>query len=135
MATGVVLQRLVRVRDYLHAEMHRAPTLDDLAREAGLSRAHLARQFAATFGVAPHRYLKKLRIDRAKQLLAAGSGVTEVCYELGFESRGTFSSTFTRENGLSPRAWQKRARPFVQGRGAPMLFVPACFFPMHVEHV
>jgi AraC-like DNA-binding protein len=135
MASGVVLQRLVRARDYLHARMDQAPTLDDLAREAGLSRAHFARQFAATFGVAPRRYLINLRLEHAKRRLAAGAGVTEVCYELGFESLGTFSARFTRELGVSPRAWQRRARPFVQGRGIPVLFVPACYFATYVEHV
>src|SRR4051812_50131713 len=125
MASGVVLQRLVRARDYLHAEMHRAPTLDDLAREAGLSRAHLARQFAATFGLAPRQYLIKLRLEHAKRRLALGAAVTEVCYELGFESLGTFSTSFTRQLGLSPRAWQKRGRAVVQGRGDPGVFIPA----------
>ena len=137
-ASGVVLQRLIRARDHLHAELaanHRGPTLEELAQTSGLSRAHFARQFAATFGVAPHQYLVQLRIDHAKRALAGGASVTEVCYELGFESLGTFSTTFHRRTGLSPRAWQKRSRPFVQSLGIPMLFVPACFFPMHVEHV
>jgi AraC-like DNA-binding protein len=128
-AHGVVLQRLMRARDQMHAEAHRAPTLVELARTSGLSRAHFARQFAGTFGVAPHQYLVQLRIDRAKRALAAGTSVTEVCYELGFESLGTFSSSFTRRTGMSPRAWQQRSRPFVQSLGIPMLFVPACFFP------
>ena len=100
-ASGAVLQRLVRARDFLHAEMTSSPTLDDLAREAGLSRAHLARQFAATFGVAPRQYLIQLRLDRAKRALAAGTPVTEVCYELGYESLGTFSANFHRLTGVS----------------------------------
>lgn len=130
-----MLHRLMRARDYLHAELHRAPTPADLAEVAGLSRAHLARQFAATFGVAPHRYLVRLRIEHARRSLAAGTPVTEVCYQLGFESLGSFSTSFHRHTGLSPRAWQRRTRPFVQSLGVPMLFVPACFFPFHVAHV
>jgi AraC-like DNA-binding protein len=134
-ARGVVLQRLVQARDYLHAELERGPTLGELAREVGLSRAHLAREFSSTFGMPPHQYLVHLRLDRAKRALAAGERVTDVCYELGFESLGSFSATFHRRIGLSPRAWQKRSRPFVQSLGIPLLFVPACFFPARMEHV
>jgi AraC-like DNA-binding protein len=135
MARGVVLQRLVRARDFLHAELRNAPTLDDLARASGLSRAHLSRQFSATFGVAPHQYLIALRLDHAKRSLAAGASVTEVCYQLGYESLGSFSTSFHRHLGVTPRAWQQRTRPFVQSLGVPMLFVPACWFPVHAKHV
>jgi AraC-like DNA-binding protein len=129
MASGVVLQRLVRARDFIHAELERGPTLAELARTAGLSRAHLARQFAATFGVPPHQYVVQLRIDRAKRALAAGQRVTDVCFGLGFASLGSFSTSFHRRTGMSPRAWQRRSRPFAQSLGIPMLFVPACYFP------
>jgi AraC-like DNA-binding protein len=113
----------------MHAEVQRAPTLEELARTSGLSRAHFARQFAQTFGVAPHQYLVALRMAHAKRALASGARVTDVCFDLGFESLGTFSSSFHRRTGESPRAWQKRSRPFVQSLGIPMLFVPTCFFP------
>jgi GntR family transcriptional regulator/MocR family aminotransferase len=127
MAHGATLQRLVRARDYLHAEASRGPTLDELADAAGLSRAHLARQFASTFGLPPHQYLVQLRLDHAKRALAAGASVTEVCYAVGFESLGSFSASFRRRTGMSPRAWQRAARPFVQGLGVPVLYIPGCF--------
>lgn len=126
MARGVVLQRLVRARDLLHAGN---PTLAELSRATGLSRAHMAREFASTFGVSPHQYLVQVQIDRAKRALAAGDRVTDVCYDLGFASLGSFSTSFHRRTGMTPREWQKRTRPFVQSLGVPMLFVPACFFP------
>jgi AraC-like DNA-binding protein len=135
MAHGVVLRRLVRARDLIHAELHRGPTLDELAREAGLSRAHLARQFAAAFGMPPHRYLTRLRIDHAKRALAVGTSVTDVCADVGFESLGTFSATFHRHTGYSPRAWQRMTRPVVQSRGVPVLFIPSCFLHFYTEHV
>lgn len=134
MARGVILQRLVQARDLLHAEAARNPSLADLAAEARISRAHFARQFAETFGVSPHQYLIELRIDRAKRALAAGASVTEVCYDIGFASIGTFSSTFRRRTGLSPREWQRAARPFVQSRGVPVLYIPGCFL-RYAEHV
>ena len=134
MAHGAVLRRLVRARDLLHAELSRGPTLDELAGAAGLSRAHLARQFAQTFGISPHQYLVQLRLDEAKRALAGGASVTEVCHAVGFESLGTFSATFRRRTGMSPREWQRLARPFVQSRGVPVLYIPGCFL-MRAEHV
>jgi AraC-like DNA-binding protein len=127
MARGIVLQRLLRARDLMHAEPARGPTLDELATAAGLSRAHLARLFADTFGIPPHQYLVRLRLDQAKRALAAGGSVTEVCYQLGFESLGTFSASFRRRTGMSPREWQRAKRPFVQSRGVPVLYIPGCF--------
>jgi AraC-like DNA-binding protein len=134
MAHGATLQRLVRARDFLHAEASRGPTLDELAGAAGLSRAHLARQFAQTFGVPPHQYLVQLRLDQAKRALAAGDRVTDVCYQVGFESLGTFSASFRRRTGMSPREWQRATRPFVQSRGVPVLYIPGCFL-RYAEHV
>jgi AraC-like DNA-binding protein len=135
MVGGALLRRLVRARDLIHADVRRGPSLEELAREAGLSRAHLARQFAIAFGTPPHRYLSELRIERAKRALAAGRSVTEVCGDVGFESLGTFSSTFHRRTGYSPRAWQRETRPFVQSHGVPVLFIPMCFFGFYAEHV
>lgn len=129
MARGVLLQRLVRARDALHADLSARHSLDELAAIAGLSRAHFARAFAATFGVAPHQYLVQLQLDRARRELAGGVSVTEVCAALGFESLGTFSSSFRRRLGVTPRQWQRATRSFAQSLGVPMLFVPACYFP------
>ena len=131
----VVLRRLVRARDLLHAEAHRGPSLDELAAEAQLSRAHFARQWAAAFGMPPHQYLTRLRLERAKRALAAGASVTEVCAEVGFESLGTFSSLFHRRLGCSPRAWQAATRTVVQSRGVPALFIPTCYLYFYTKHV
>ena len=133
MASGALLRRLLKARDLLHAQVSRGVTLDELARQAGLSRAHLARQFSDTFGVPPHQYLVQLRLDLAKRALAGGAPVTEVCHEVGFESLGTFSTSFRKRVGLSPRAYQQVTRPFVQSLGVPILYIPSCFFSF--EHV
>lgn len=127
MASGVVLRRLLQARELLHAEAARGPTLTELAGAVGLSRAHLARQFARTFGVPPHQYLLRLRLALAKEALAIGTSVTEACLAAGFESVGTFSTTFRRRTGLSPRQWQRLTRPMVQSRGVPVIYVPSCF--------
>ncbi len=133
MASGALLRRLLKARDLLHADLSRGVTLDELAKATGLSRAHLARQFADTFGLPPHQYLVQLRLDVAKRALAGGASVTEVCHDVGFESLGTFSTSFRKRTGLSPRAYQQATRPFVQSLGVPILYIPSCFFSF--EHV
>ena len=132
---SATLTRLVRARDLLHAEARRGPSLDELATTAGLSRAHMIRQFARTFGVPPHRYLVRLRLDEAKRALAAGASVTDACLDAGFASLGTFSASFHRRVGVSPREWQRQVRPFVQSLGIPALRVPACYWLHFVKHV
>lgn len=130
-----MLQRLLAAKDRLHADLQHGPTLDELADDAGVSRAHFARQFAATFGVAPHQYLLGLRLAHAKRVLATGGSVTEACFEVGFESLGTFSAMFHRRLGQTPRRWQQAARPFVQSLGVPVLSIPGCFLRFYVKHV
>lgn len=130
-ASRATLRRLVRARDVLHASVQRGATLDELAAASGLSRGFLARSFAETFGAPPHQYLVQLRLEHAKRALARGASVTQTCLEVGFESLGSFSASFHRRVGVSPRAWQRRTRVLVQGLGVPALYIPACFLAHH----
>jgi AraC-like DNA-binding protein len=134
-ASRATLRRLVRARDLLHADLQRGATLDELAAASGLSRGFLARSFTRTFGVPPHRYLVDLRFEHAKRALARGTSVTEACLEVGFESLGSFSASFHRRVGMSPREWQRRTRALVQSVGVPALYIPACFLHRYVGHV
>src|SRR5262245_32741066 len=134
-ASRATLRRLVRARDLLHTDVQRGPTLEELATASGLSRGFLARSFAQTFGVPPHRYLVDLRFERAKQALARGTSVTEACFEVGFESLGPFSASFHRRVGVSPGEWQGRTRAPVPSVGIPSLYIPACYLARYVGHV
>ena len=129
------LRRLVRARDLLHADVARGPTLDELAVASGLSRGFLARSFAQAFGVPPHRYLVELRIEQVKRTLARGTSVTEACLEVGFASLGSFSASFHRRVGVSPREWQRQTRRLAQGAGMPVVFIPSCFLDHYAGHV
>lgn len=88
----------------------------------------MIRQFESLFGITPRQLLMRRRIDRAKQLLAAGShSVTDVCMEVGFSSLGTFSSLFAREVGMPPSIYQRSARTLISVPGAlPQQFFPGC---------
>lgn len=104
----VTFRRLVRARDRLAAiDDDRAPTVRDVATEVGLSPYHFIRVFAAVFGDTPHRFRTRLRLDRARELLAAGETVTGACFDLGFHSLGSFSALFTRWNGTPPSRYRR----------------------------
>ena len=123
------LARLCRVRDLLR-ECHAEPvSLLDCATEAELSPWHLLRAFRQTFGETPHAYLTRVRVERAKHLLAVtGRSVTDVCLDVGFSSLGTFSTLFKRHVGWSPAAYRRRARGWVAVPGRyDWAFVPLCF--------
>lgn len=100
-------RRLNRGRDFIHARFESPLTLSDIASAAALSPFHFLRGFKALFRVTPHEYLSHCRVERAKFLLERTEWpVTEICFSLGFESLGSFSSWFTRFTGASPRAWR-----------------------------
>lgn len=81
-----------------------------LARISHVSEAHFIRTFRATFGETPHRYLQRRRVERSMFLLReTDSTVTEICFEVGFTSLGTFSRTFRDIVGEPPTAYRHRA--------------------------
>jgi AraC-like DNA-binding protein len=89
-----------------------------LAKVAGCSEAHFIRTFRAVFKETPHRYLQRRRVERAMHLLGEGRSVTDVCFDVGFNSLGTFSRTFSAIVGVSPAIYRRRA---------PDAAVPTCF--------
>ncbi|MGF1681950.1 helix-turn-helix transcriptional regulator [Photobacterium makurazakiensis] len=80
--------------------------LNDLAKAAFMSRFHYVRVFKQVYGVTPRSYLKDMRISKAKQLLKDGRSITDTCFEVGYESLATFSTTFKKSTGYSPREFQ-----------------------------
>jgi AraC-like DNA-binding protein len=111
-------QRLCRARDLLRELSEPAPSIESLAREVNISPFHFIRQFEAVFGVTPHQYRIKARLDAAKHLLAQGQhSVTDVCMEVGFSSLGSFSTLFASRVGESPSSFRRRMRTLVQVPG------------------
>ncbi len=121
-------RRLCRGRDLLASECHSRILLQHAAREACLSEFHFHRLFRAAFGETPHDFLTRLRMDRARQMLASQRNVTDVCLEVGYESLGSFSAKFRARFGRSPAAFQRDVRP-IFGYSAPwrLLIIPGCF--------
>jgi AraC-like DNA-binding protein len=101
------LADLRRAHDLIDRDYAEALDLDAMAREAGYSKYHFARTFAMAYGETPRAYLTRRRVERAKNLLrTANLSVTEVCFLVGFESLGSFSSLFRRLVGQSPSAYR-----------------------------
>lgn len=112
-------RRLLRARDAMDRTFAEALDIPALARIAHVSEAHFIRTFAATFGETPHRYLQRRRVERAMFLLRnTDLPVTEICFQVGFSSLGTFSRTFTAIVGEPPSEHRRRG---------PIPPVPGCF--------
>jgi len=92
---------------YMKVHLTEPLDLDQLARVAAVSKFHLVRVFGDTTGIPPRYFLACLRMQRAKELLLAPrASVTDVCFEVGYTSLGSFSNTFRELVGLSPEAFR-----------------------------
>jgi len=104
------LARLRRVRDRIDREYAQPLDVEALARSEHMSAGHLSRRFKAAYGESPYSYLMTRRIERAMALLRGGGlSVTEVCFEVGCSSLGTFSTRFSELVGMPPSAYRERA--------------------------
>ena len=126
--TTDIYQRIVAAKVYIDKNYHESIGLQIISQQAFLSRFHFHRLFTQVYRHTPHQYLTRKRMDKAKDLLAENKPVTEVCYELGFESIGSFSTLFKKEIGFAPQyyrnlAWLKKQ----QAKEQPKKFIPHCF--------
>jgi AraC-like DNA-binding protein len=104
------LARLRQVRDRIDREYAQPLDVEALARDAHMSAGHFSRAFRLAYGESPYSYLMTRRIERAMALLRRGDrGVTEVCFEVGCASLGTFSTRFTELVGMPPSAYRRQA--------------------------
>lgn len=118
-----LLRRLLRAKDRMDAASHEEWPVPRLASVSGVSEAHFARSFKQAFGVPPHRYLLTRRVERAKALLRETDlSITEIAFQTGWASLGTFGRTFRDITGESPSAIRERERAESRELGR----VPGC---------
>lgn len=111
-------RRLCHARDLLRDVHDPSPSIAALAEAVGISPFHFIRQFEAVFGMTPHQFRMRSRMERAKKLLALGQhSVTDACMEVGFSSLGSFSALFTREVGETPSSYRRRVRAMKSAPG------------------
>lgn len=119
-----LLRRLLRAKDRMDAASHEEWPVRRLAEVSGVSEAHFARSFKQAFGLPPHRYLLTRRIERANALLRdTDNPITDIAFETGWASLGTFGRTFRDITGDSPSAIRERA----QATPHQHALVPHCF--------
>ena len=115
-------RHLLRAKDLADARYFEPLDVDDMARVAGLSRAHFSRAFRAAFGEPPHAYLLTRRLERAAALLrTTDRSVADVCLSVGLQSIGSFTTSFTRTYGVSPTAYRTTFPP-----ASTFALIPAC---------
>lgn len=118
-AVEVSNRRLLRARDAMDLTYGKPLDIPTLARIAYVSEAHFIRAFRGAFGETPHRYLQRRRVERALFLLrCTDRSITDICFDVGFASLGTFSKTFHLIVGESPTAYRSRGE---------VISVPTCF--------
>ena len=115
-------RHLLRAKDLADARYAEPLDVEDLARAAGLSKAHFSREFRRAFGESPHGYLLTRRLERAAALLrTTDRSVADICVSVGLASVGSFTSSFTRTYGVSPTVYRARFPP-----AAAYAVVPGC---------
>ena len=115
-------RHLLRAKDLADARYFETLSVDEMAMAAGLSRAHFSREFRQTFGESPHAYLLTRRLERAAALLRmTDKSVAEICFSVGLQSVGSFTTSFKRMFGSSPTSYRSRFPPASQ-----RALVPAC---------
>ncbi|MBV9835641.1 MAG: helix-turn-helix transcriptional regulator [Alphaproteobacteria bacterium] len=120
----LLLRRLLRAKDHMDAASHEAWPVSRLARVSGASQAHFARSFKEAFGVPPHRYLLTRRIERATALLRDTEiAITDIAFDTGWNSLGTFGRVFRDVTGESPGAFRARQKAAAHD----LARVPGCF--------
>jgi AraC-like DNA-binding protein len=102
-------RHLLRAKDLADARYFEDLDVDDLARAAGLSRAHFSREFRRAFGESPHGYLLTRRLERAAGLLrTTDHSVAAICMDVGLASVGSFTTSFKRAYGVTPTAYRDK---------------------------
>lgn len=122
-------RHLLRAKDLADSRYSEPLDVDEMARAAGLSRAHFSREFRRAFGEPPHAYLLTRRLERAAALLrTTDNSVAEICLAVGLQSIGSFTTSFTRTYGQPPTAYRASNPP-----ASHLARVPACVVRLHTR--
>jgi AraC-like DNA-binding protein len=123
-----VLERLNRARKFIDLCYDLPLDLEEISSHACFSRYHFLRLFRQAFNKTPHQYLVERRIERAKELLSSKDlRVTDICFEVGFESLGSFSSLFHKTVGHPPITYREKSRESQAAKRQ----IPGCFLVMY----
>ena len=132
MAYAPPARHLLRAKDLADARYADKLDVHDMAKAAGLSKAHFSREFKAAFGESPHVYLLTRRLERAAALLrTTDRSIADICFSVGLQSLGSFTTSFTRMFEHSPAAYRASFPPAVSQVVVPSCVVRAYGRPQH----
>ncbi len=115
-------RHLLRAKDLADSRYLEPLEVQDLADAAGLSKAHFSREFSRAFGESPHSYLLTRRLERAAALLrCTDRSVADICFSVGLQSVGSFTTSFKRAYGRTPTAYRAAFPP-----ASDQARIPAC---------
>jgi len=121
-------KRIVQAKLFIDQHYAEPIDLNNISDEAYFSKFHFIRLFKKIYGMAPHRYLTKVRIERAMQLLRLNTSVTETCFAVGFQSVSSFTALFKRSVGVTPLAYLARQQDQLNAiLKKPLIAIPGCF--------
>jgi AraC-like DNA-binding protein len=125
-------RHLLRAKDLADARYFEPLGVDELARAAGLSRAHFSREFRRAFGESPHAYLLTRRLERAAALLrTTDRSVADICFSVGLQSVGSFTTSFKRIYGRTPTEYRAAFPPAAQQARVPWCVLRVYGRPQH----
>lgn len=125
-------RRIVQAKLFIDNNYAEKIDLNNISNEAYFSKFHFIRLFNTIYGRTPHQYLKYVRIENAKELLKKGTPVTDVCFQVGFDSVSSFSGLFSKVVGTSPSAYLMQHQQTQQKiSSTPLAFVPGCYAYLH----
>jgi AraC-like DNA-binding protein len=125
-------RHLLHAKDLADARYFEPLGVDDLARAAGVSRAHFSREFRRAFGESPHAYLLTRRLERAAALLRTSDhSVADICFSVGLQSVGSFTTSFTRTYGMSPTVYRVAFPPAARHAQIPTCVLRVYGRPQH----
>jgi len=111
---GLGPARLRRVKEFVHAKLEDELSLRELAQSVGLSTAHFSEMFRKSMGETPHRFVLRLRVERAKEMLrVAESRVLDVAIACGFKTQQHFARVFRQLCGTSPTEYRREFQGYV----------------------
>ena len=121
-------RRVVRAKLYIDENFANPIDLGNISDEACFSKFHFIRLFKEIYGRTPHQYLIFVRVERAREYLAAGETVAKACYSVGFDSISSFTGLFKRRVGVTPAAYQaEKLRVKEEIAERPLVYIPGCF--------
>jgi AraC-like DNA-binding protein len=124
----IIREALGRVLSLIDSRYNDRLVIDTLCLEAHFSRYHFIRTFRKVLFETPHQYIIRKRIEKSKELLARSDlSITDICFEVGFESLGSFSTLFHRIVGWSPSIYRARC---IEQKLHPRQFIPGCCWDM-----